>query len=579
MKKIYSILILTIVLTGCYELDRYPQDQLSSGTFWQTDEQAKEGIVACYAALRQNYAFSVSFGTDCISDIGTGYDEIGHWDISRGVWLNTTSYSTARWQHCYEGIRRANTVIRNLQESSVISNEVKNEIIAEAKFLRALFYFHLLNHFGGVPVYDETVDYNSDYMNLTYPRSTEEEVRNFILSDLNGAISGLPVEWDTSGDGRATKGAAYSLRGKVYLYDQQYDLAKQDFEEVVLDPSGRGYGYELYPDYAGLFTQEGDAGNEIIFAVQGYNALGFRYGLPFAHYMGNNATYGFGWNNVMPSVDLVDSYERKDGQPFNWDDYIPNYNEDVNVRKETFIATLTSDYTKVATYPKYYSELLSMYEDRDPRMKQTIILPYTHYQGYVGSGAKDCEFVYASGVSTANGFVVVNKYGNINNLLYLFRKFVPEGDMGGQLVEKDSRDNVPVNFPVIRYADVLLMLAECYNEQNNMDEAVKYINMVRERTSTNMPAINNGQPWMEARTKAEVFDRIKHERAVEFPAEGLRYYDLRRWDLIREIQNSPETDILGNVLYTNTCADKDLLWPIPLTEMDRNPNLVQNSGW
>jgi len=578
MEKIYKlipIVFIAIILSGCYELDRYPQDKLSSGTFWQTDEQAKEGIVACYDALRQKYAFGVSFGTDCISDIGTGYDEVGHWDISRGTWLNTTSYATARWQHSYEGIRRANTVIQNLQESSTISDEVKTEIIGEARFLRALFYFHLLNHFGGVPVYDETIDYNSDYMNLTYPRSSEEEVRNFILDDLTDAVNRLPVEWTASDDGRATRGAAYSLRGKVYLYNQQYNLAQKDFEEVVLDPSGKGYGYELYPNYAGLFTQEGDASNEMIFAIQTYNARGFDYGMPYSHYMGNNASVG-GWNNVMPSVDLVDGYELKDGHSFNWDNYIPDYNEDVNVRKETFIATLTSDYAKVETYPKYYHELLAMYEDRDPRMKQTIILPYTHYAGYVGAMEKDCEFVYAKGVSTANGFVLVNRYGNVNTLLYLFRKFVPEGDMKGQMV---SRDNVPINFPIIRYADVLLMLAECYNEQDNVGDAVKYINMVRFRSSTDMPAINNGQPWMEARTKEEVFERIMHERAVEFPAEGLRYYDLRRWNLLKDIQNSPELDILGNALYTNKCVDKDLLWPIPLTEMDRNPNLTQNSGW
>jgi len=578
MEKIYKlipIVFIAIILSGCYELDRYPQDKLSSGTFWQTDEQAKEGIVACYDALRQKYAFGVSFGTDCISDIGTGYDEVGHWDISRGTWLNTTSYATARWQHSYEGIRRANTVIQNLQESSTISDEVKTEIIGEARFLRALFYFHLLNHFGGVPVYDETIDYNSDYMNLTYPRSSEEEVRNFILDDLTDAVNRLPVEWTASDYGRATRGAAYSLRGKVYLYNQQYNLAQKDFEEVVLDPSGKGYGYELYPNYAGLFTQEGDASNEMIFAIQTYNARGFDYGMPYSHYMGNNASVG-GWNNVMPSVDLVDGYELKDGHSFNWDNYIPDYNEDVNVRKETFIATLTSDYAKVETYPKYYHELLAMYEDRDPRMKQTIILPYTHYAGYVGAMEKDCEFVYAKGVSTANGFVLVNRYGNVNTLLYLFRKFVPEGDMKGQMV---SRDNVPINFPIIRYADVLLMLAECYNEQDNVGDAVKYINMVRFRSSTDMPAINNGQPWMEARTKEEVFERIMHERAVEFPAEGLRYYDLRRWNLLKDIQNSPELDILGNALYTNKCVDKDLLWPIPLTEMDRNPNLTQNSGW
>lgn len=579
IQKLIPILSIMLMLSGCYDLDRYPQDQLSSGTFWQNDEDAKQGVLACYAALKQNYTFGVIFGMDCVSDICTGYDEMGHWDISRSVWTNTSSYPTARWQQSYEGIRRSNTAIQFILGSSTISDDTKKVTVAEAKFLRALLYFHLLNHFGSVPIYDETVNYNSDYMNLTYPRSSEEKVRALILSDLEAAINNLPVNWTTSDYGRATKGAAYALRGKVYLYNKQYDLAIKDFNEIVLDPSGKGYGYSLYPNYADLFTQKGDESKEMIFAIQNYTAVGFNYGMPFAHYIGNNTTFGFGWNSAMPSVDLVDSYELKDGHPFNWNDFIPDYKEKVEVRKNTFMSTLTSDYSKVAAYPKYYNELLAMYEKRDPRMKQTIILPYSHYLGYVGTDKKDCEFVYAKGVSTANGFVVVNKYGNENTPLYLFRKFVPEGNMDGQLVAKADRDHVPVNFPLIRYADVLLMLAECYNEQGNVDEAVKYINMVRARTSTNMPAINNGQPWMEARTKSKVLERIMHERAVEFPLEGFRYYDLKRWNVIKAVQNSPELDIFGNVVYTNKFEDRDLLWPIPSVEMDLNPNLTQNPGW
>ncbi|WP_106830816.1 RagB/SusD family nutrient uptake outer membrane protein [Parabacteroides pacaensis] len=572
--NVFFAVALLWILSACYELDLYPKSQLSPETFWKTDEHAKQGVMACYQALKWNETYYRFFGMDCLTDIGTGYDDAGYWDISRGTWTAASGYVLNRWTHSYDGISRTNLVIQNILSSETINEDVKHKVLGEAKFLRALYYFFLLNHFGGVPIYDETVDYNKEYMKFTKARSSEQDTRDFILKDLEYAMEALPVSWPEADYGRATKGAAYALRGRVYLYNQQYDLAVKDFEEIVLDPSGVGYNYELYPDYAGLFLPTGDKSNEMIFSVQNHASVGFNLGMPYAWYMGSNACVGTSWNNVMPSVDLVDSYELKDGRPFNWNDFIPSFNESREVREQTFLSTLTGDKKSVESYPLYYDKLLSMYEERDPRMQQTVILPYTHYKGWVGNKEKDCEYVIASGVATTNGFIVVNR----GYKTYLFRKFVPEGIMGG-LMTASQRASVPINFPIIRYADVLLMLAECYNEQGDIDQAVEYINKVRQRSSVNMPAINSGPAWLDARSKSAVFERIKHERAVEFPAEGLRYYDLKRWRLLKETQNSDEKDMLGTTIYVNKFEDKDYLWPIPLQERDRNKNLEQNQGW
>lgn len=577
-KNIYLLAILlglSAVLPGCYKLDVAPQDKLNTDLFWKTPAQARQGIAAVYAALNLSQTYNKFFGMDCLSDIGIGYDDAGYGEISNGSWSSRTGYVTDRWSNSYEGVARANKAIRSIAASS-LDDALKSQITAEAKFLRALFYNFLLTHFDGVPLYDETTDYDKDYMDLKKPRATAQETRNFILKDLTDAINVLPAKQAPAENGRATKGAAYALRGKVYLYNKQYDLAAKDFEEIVLDPSGKGYGYQLYPDYAGLFLPGGDESSEMIFAIQTYSEVGFLAGMPYAHYMGSNATLGTSWNNVMPSVELVDSYETKDGHPFNWDNYIPGYNGSNTVREETLKATLSADFKTVAAYPKNKAKLLAMYEDRDPRMKQTIILPYTNYLGFIGNANKMTEFVYNPNVATVNGFIVINRYKS--NYLYLFRKFVPEGDMGGKL-PPNNRDHVPINFPIIRYADVLLMLAECYNEAGNVNDAVKYINMVRKRPSTNMPGINSGPAWLEARDHDAVFKRIMQERAVEFPAEGLRYYDLIRWKLAKGLMNKDVKDALGNKLYTAKFEDRHYLWPIPGVERDRNPSLVPNLGW
>lgn len=578
MKKINNIFIFIILFfNSCYDLDRYSQDQLSTATFWKTDEQANQSIIPVYASLKNGYAFGIIWAMDCVSDIGWGYDDnVGLQSIVQNSFNPNTGHVKARWQHTYDAIKKANDVIRQLGTSKTVSETVKKKVIGEAKFLRALLYFHLTNYFGGVPIYDETINYDADYMDLTSPRSSEDEVRKFILKDLTAAIEDLPVKWDANNYGRATKGAAYALRGKVNLYQKKYADAVKDFEEIVLDPQSQGYDYSLNSNYASLFTQEGHTSDEMIFSIQNYLAVGFQLGMGFGLYIGNQSTFGFGWNNVLPSVNLVDSYELKNGKTFNWDDFIPNYNENVEVRKEVFIATLSEDKKTIVAYPKYYHELLAMYDERDPRMQQTIILPYTHYLAG-NPNVHDSEFIFADGALDANGFPVVGRYG-FPYVCYLYRKFVPEGDMNGQLTQKSDRLYTPINFPLIRYADVLLMLAESYNGQGKIDDAVNYINMVRARSG--MALINNGDPWMEARSQDAVFERIKHERAVELALEGHRYTDLRRWKLLDKALSEPIKDIIGvELMKRQPFTEQHWYWPIPAEAMDRNPNLEQNPGW
>ena len=181
------------------------------------------------------------------------------------------------------------------------------------------------------------------------------------------------------------------------------------------------------------------------------------------------------------------------------------------------------------------------------------------------------------------GLIVYVVYKTITKYELLFSvskgcKFVPEGDMDGTLLD---RSHSPVDFPLIRYADVLLMLAECYNENGNQKAAVEMINKVRQRPSTNMPAINNGDPWMKATTKEEVFQRIVHERAVELACEGHRFGDLKRWGLCEEKLNYEYDDIVGQKLFARKFVARDYKFPIPKEEILRNPALgeQQNPGW
>lgn len=573
MKKYILLLAVAGLMSSCYDLDQFPHDQLNTSTFWKTEDQAHQGMVAIYATLRNENAFGAYYNIDALSELALDYNNWQMPAIIKGDYTDRTGYVQSKFQTCYDGVFKANLLLQNI-DNVEMSDDKKNIYKGEAKFMRALFYFHLLDFYGGVPLYDESTIVSNEFMNMKKPRSSADDTRKFILDDLDAAINVLPIKWESSEYGRATRGAAVALRGKVKLFGKNYVGALNDFEEIVKDPQNRGYGYKLNDSYSALFTLEADQSSEMIFSIMAVNGTNSDYGMPYALRLGTRSSFGGGWNNNVPTDILADMYENKDGSKFNWDDYFPGFTASHEIQSETFRAELSGDKKTVAKYPAEKDKIRIAYENRDPRLEQTLITPYSYYYGCNGRTPKMLEYVLAPGVSEVNGFVRDNKPGHYN---YYWRKFVPEGDMNGILQE---RDHSPVDFPLIRYADVLLMLAECYNEEGRPEEAVAMINQVRQRPSTNMPALNSGAAWLKATTKEEIFQRIVQERAVELACEGHRFSDLRRWGLAKEKLNFDYDDLLGNVLYKHVFKDRDYLFPIPAVEFERNSQLGdQNPGW
>ncbi|MGL4520454.1 MAG: RagB/SusD family nutrient uptake outer membrane protein [Phocaeicola sp.] len=567
---LFSAAALMLSFSSCYELNRFPEDKLSSGTFFKTQAHADQALMGVYSVMRNENAMGLTFSMDCLGGLGTGYDPASYQNMMRGTYGVTDGQVKNKWIQLYEGITRSNIVLQNI-DGVDMSEELKQQYRAEARFMRALYYNSLLTFFGGVPIYDESFVVAEGFNEMLNPRSTEEEVRGFILADLDVAIASLPTEWDTTNYGRATSGAATALKGKVFLYAKQYGEAARCFETVV--NSGK---YELYSNYANLFKPDGDQSNEMIFAVQNMGGVGTDFGMPMCFYMGTRASFGSCWNNVMASVDFVDSYEWKDGRPFDWEEIAPGFTTDNGVKEETFGAVLATGGGAVVSYPLAKEKLLNMYINRDPRMNHTVILPYTWYKGWFKNAPHDCEYVITKpGTPTpTDGYNMMRVNGS--HYYYQWRKFVPEYDLGGEL---NNRAHTPINFPLIRYADVLLMLAECYNEAGNTAGAVEYINQVRSRSGVEMPALNSGPSWLSATTKEEVFKRIKHERAVELAGEGHSFNDMRRWGLLETLNNKPEKYVTGRTHFTRVVTERDYLWPIPADEVFQNTALIQNPGW
>ncbi|MBD5323971.1 MAG: RagB/SusD family nutrient uptake outer membrane protein [Bacteroides sp.] len=563
-----AMTVSTLSLSSCYDLDRYPDNQLSSGTFFQTEAHAKQAMMAVYSQMQSDYVFGLSFSFDGLGGISFGYDPYSLQPFQIGTVAVNNGYVANFWTYTYEGIARANNVIQNIGGADM-TDQLKAQYIGEAKFMRAVYYFHLLNLYGGVPIYDETTIIAEEFTQMLKPRNSEEEVRNFIIADLDAAATSLPASWDAANAGRATSGAATALKGKVLLFGKKYAEASQCFNSVIT--SGK---YGLYSDYAGLFLPGGDESSEMIFAIQNLGGVGQDIGMPMAFYMGTRSTFGSCWNNVMAATTFVDSYEWADGRPFDWDEIIPGYNESTDVKAEVWYSEPNFAKTEVEEYTPYRDQLLEMYSNRDPRMAASIILPYTTYNGWSQNAVKTFEYVIFKGMgipTTGSSLISVNQ----THEAYLWRKFVPEGNMNGAL---NNRADTPINFPLIRYADVLLMQAECLNELGDQAGAVALINQVRNRAG--MPGINSGPSYLAANSKEEVFSRIRHERRVELACEGHSYNDMKRWNLLETLNNKKEFYITGSKsLYTRSVTDRDYHWPIPSGEIDKNPDLTQNPGW
>lgn len=470
----------SLMSSSCESLDFTPGDQMSDKTFWQTEDHARQAAVGLYAAMKAPWCFGMEFTFDMCSDIADGTSPWA--DISRGTSFASNSEGVQNhWQYLYELVHRSNTVIRKVKDMPV-SRETIDRVTGEAKFLRAMAYFRMLNCWGGVPYYDETCDINEHFASLDAPRSTAGEIRSHVLDDLTEAIEKLPVAWDAADLGRATKGAAYALRGKVYLFNREWEKAAADFEEIVYNKTN-DYGYALHSDYNDLFRlYNGRHSSEMIFSIQSIDGNTAGYALDIVSYFGNKSTMRLiAGNRIVPSTTLVDMYENLDGSQFVWDDVFPGFAEgDSQMRRRCMSVAIDQGSTCVTDLLECdTTKVMDAYRLRDPRLCLNVITPYSRYLGTdAGSTPMEKQFVLADpskGGAPMEAMAFMRNSEGWNS--YFWRKWIPTGNLDGYWGEYNR---TPYEFPLIRLGDVILMLAEAYNETGATDKAIAEVNKVRQ---------------------------------------------------------------------------------------------------
>ncbi len=260
MKKIITIICLAVVFTNsaCENfLDEKPLSAISSQDFYITSEDAKAGVNAIYSVLASTYGSNGWYFGDVSTEIANRGELTGGLDVMD--YTAADPVFRGFWSENYRGINYANLAISRIGDISM-EEGLRNRYIAEAHFLRGLFYFDLVRAFGSVPlIVEPTVDDSNNRL----PRTDTESVYDLIISDLSMAEATLPLTYSSSDIGRATKGAAQSLLAKVYLTKGDWQKARDKAQEVISSAK-----YSLFANMKDVFNVKNKNGKEHIFSVQ-----------------------------------------------------------------------------------------------------------------------------------------------------------------------------------------------------------------------------------------------------------------------------------------------------------------------
>lgn len=519
MKLPYIPLFLTlglVLVSSCQEdlLEQQNPNAPTTETFFTTAENANLAVIAAYSSLQAlgTYSRWLHFAYMLRADEGFSSSPWGELaNFTRFIQSNYNfEPSESTWQDHYRGIFRTNQIITNLERPELeIEEELKGQLIAEARFIRALLYYNLASLYGNVPLALEpsTITYRAT-------QGTTGQVWQQVIDDLTAAKPNLPpVYEDQNNLGRATRGAATALLGKVYMQLNQYPDAERELGEVV-----NSNLYDLVPNYVDNFTEAGENNVESVFEVQFSGELRGGDQDQSSASEGNNRAQFFG----PPGDGFTDGEAR----PWVRDEFLTESDRNGNV---------------------------------DLRLGATLLYN-KHLNPSQPAPADPDTLVYGEGFNT--------RYprGTPNNQRLYWRKY--QNDRTRDFENFDS----PINFRVTRFADVLLLYAEALSQNGQPEAAYPYINRVRNRA--NLPTLEEaGKAGL---TQAQLFTQIQHERAVELAGEGTRWNDLKRWGWLDDPARSPELQQRDPDFNTFEIG-KSALLPLPQTDVDisgyeQNPN-------
>ncbi|TRX59967.1 RagB/SusD family nutrient uptake outer membrane protein [Fulvivirga sp. M361] len=503
--KLYLLFILSVITaTGCDEedfLDETNPNAITTDTFWENAAQFNAGLNTVYGALQFGSISGSGLVFEMIlGDIGGTESWYRPFAFRNLTYTDAQEHVRLKWNDLYVGIFRANQVIQFINENEVsdFRERQREQIEAQARFLRAFFYFQLAHTYGGAVIHTEISVEAADFKK---PFSDIATVNSEIITpDLEFAIANLPRQWEGSNVGRVTWGAAVSLLGKVHLYDENWSEAAGRFKEVI-----DANIYSLVPNVMDNYTDENEFNAESIFEVNFSSTL--KPGI------NGNAVDDSPWESGAEATTIATAMGQLSFGAFN------------------------------TLLPSYYLHELFVFDEMDPSNAGNFGLTQSQRMG-------------ASIVPTnGDGLYYQLPIGERGGWAFGQSAYIKKHSNWYQWSSEDPNNRSGINFRHIRLADVYLMYAEAILQASGdaaVTEAMSYIDRVRARAGVitldqyrndnagQIPELHisvqvHGPRTFTNPTAETVLTHImKVERPVELCFEGHRWKDLVRWGMVKE---------------------------------------------
>ncbi len=539
MKKIVNIILASALLvsstTSCSDfLQKDPPSSPSQSIFWQKKSDFQSALAGSFSMVYEwpGVMSQIVACFDNLTDNSICQHDEDTYGKTKTIALgdldpNTSGYVTYMYKHCYQGIARVHLLMENLEayQGTDMSADEKSFMLAQAKALRGYFYSWLYQCYREVPLVTESLTMDNMYQ----AKASRADIYAQIMNDFDGAIAALPDKpySDAQMSGYFSSGALKALKARLMLAEAYDDKGNADPSKMgdIVSLLESINGYSLADRMRDNFISSKQlASPEIMFSVR-YLAPNITHSMDL---------YYAAWTTCGVTRDLVDAFECTDG--LKWGESPLTVPVD-----ESLLATgELGDANK--------AERTKLFQNRDRRLYETVC----------HSGVADFSIDGQDGEPVT----ITNQMQTGFGMMKLIQ---PTKEMPSYSTISDA------DVIILRYAEVLMMIAEAENEVNGPTQKVyDAVNQIR---------VRSGQPELPTGlTKEQMRERIRNEWRVEFVFEGHRYFQLKRWKLMEKLVNGAADPAL--LTYIKVFKPAFYYFPLPQSEIDKAGGvLVQDPNY
>ena len=571
MRTLYLyLLVVCCTLQSCSSfLEETPYNKITAGNFFTTAKEAEQGVNGLYFRLRELYRTGyILYMCEAPTDIWKSAQAM---DVEFRTWtIDATSGSVSKlWNNCYISINQANAIIKALENNEIpdLADAKRAQFLGEAKFIRAHFYYHLVQQYGDVELRTEPTE---SLITEAY-KTPAAEIWNFIIDELNFCVENLPQEQSVYG--RITREAAKHHLARVYLTvkrsDKDVSEAKRLSEEVIASSA-----HSLMNSHKDLWSTDNIRNSEVLFPILftqntelngSGNELHTMFTASYSDHYPNalvrDLTYGRPWSRIRPTFYLQELYdETKDAR---WEDC---YRTFWRVNKEEATDMVFSPYSKKSEEVVWKKGDSVMIIPKHPWTKEQVKAVWPVWVWMPDEMREELQDKVQSETNPNGEWPSNTKFQSGTMYTTLIKLQDPLRPSANEM--KGVRDIV-----VFRLGETYLLAAEACHLLGDNKKAAEYINVIRKRA-----ALPGKEKEMEITADRINIDFILDERAREMAGEFCRWYDLKRTGKLYERMNNPDM----NEIVAGKFQEYHVLRPIPRDQLTRisNPeDFPQNEGY